>query len=109
MDHKVPPAKTEDAPAAPPARSFIQFPENQIQGDGFTQVDPKTGWLWIGINLNKFTYRDAWAFIKSQEFSVSSYMTQREQAAMVRAQLAGAAPKDKGGIVAMAAKLGIKV
>ena len=101
--------KVKDEPAAAPEHNFMKFPEDQITGDGFTQVDPNTGWLWIGINLNKFSFRDAWAFIKSQEFSVSSYMSQREQAAMVRAQLAGAQPKQKAGIAAMAHKLGIKI
>lgn len=108
MDHKT--SKHEVAEqAAPPERTFIKFPEDQFQGEGFTQLDPKTGWLWIGINLQKFTFRDAWAFIRGQEYMVSSYMTGLEQQAMVRARIASAAPKERGGIAALANKLGIKV
>ena len=101
----------QEAPAASATNQhqFVKFPEDQIKGDGFTQLDPNTGWLWIGINLNKFNFRSAWAFIKSQEFQVSHYLDSREKQAMVRAQLANAAPKQKAGIVAMAQKLGIKV
>ena len=91
----------QPAPGATTAHQFVKFPEDQIKGDGFTQLDPNTGWLWIGINLNKFSFRDAWAFIKSQEFTVSSYLSQREQAAMMRAQLAagGKAGPGLGGLV----------
>lgn len=90
-------------------RQFIQFPEDQISGDGFTQLDPKTGWLWIGIKLHKFSFRDAWAFLKSQEYMVSSYMTQKENENMMRARLAAAPHKEKAGIAAFAKKLGITV
>jgi|ERR1035437_6025549 hypothetical protein len=78
---------TATAEAAPAKPTFLAFPEASITGDGFTQVNPETGWLWIGINLNKFSFRDAWAFITSQQFTVSSICTQREQQAMMRANL----------------------
>ncbi len=105
MDANVKDEKTEAA--APPARQFVKFPEDQIQGDGFTQLDPNTGWLWVGINLNKFNFRDAWAFIKSQEFAISQYLSQREQAAMMRAQLAvDGRGGNGGGIKGLVKKLG---
>lgn len=101
MDHKETPKEADQA--APPQRTFVKFPEDKIQGDGFTQLDPNTGWLWIGINLSKFSFRDAWAFIKSQEYMVSSYLSQREQQAMMRAQLAQG--KAGGGISGLVKKL----
>ena len=111
MDTKVPPHKTDESAAPTPGgHVFVKFPEDQIKGDGFTQLDPNTGWLWVGINLNKFSFRDAWAFVKSQQFQMSQYMTQREQAAMLRAQLT-AAPngKARAGIQGLVDKLGLKI
>lgn len=107
MDHNVP-AEKDAPPAAATAHQFVKFPEDQIKGDGFTQLDPNTGWLWVGINLNKFNFRDAWAFIKSQEFCISQYMSNREQAAMMRAQLAAGGGKAPAGLRGLAGKLGLK-
>lgn len=95
------------AAAAADGRVFLDFDESRIKGDGFTQLNPKTGWFWVGINLNKFSFRDAWAFIKSQEYLISSYLTQRENAAMIRAQLANKGPKAGPGIEGLARKLGL--
>lgn len=105
------PAKQEEA--AQEKMQHVQFekymPEQYAKSDGFTQMNPETGWYWIGINLNKFSFRSAWAFIRSQEFAIAQYMDQREQQTMIRAQLANAAPKARGAIVAAAHKLGIKI
>lgn len=100
--------KEQETVAAPPERAFVKFPEDQIKGDGFTQLDVNTGWLWIGINLNKFSFRDAWAFIKSQEFNVSQYMSQRESAAMLRAQLTAKGGKTALNVGSIMSKLGLK-
>lgn len=42
--------------------------EADIPGQGFSQFDPKTGWLWIGIKPQSFSRDTAWAFIQSQKF-----------------------------------------
>ena len=105
-DEKTDAAAPPAAPGAQAPHQFVKFPEDQIKGDGFTQLDPNTGWLWIGINLQKFSFRDAWAFIKSQEFCVSQFLSQREQAAMVRAQLAAGGGKAPNGIAGLVKKLG---
>ena len=112
LEHKTDTLKTEDSPEAaaptPGGHVFVKFPEDQIKGDGFTQLDPNTGWLWVGINLNKFSFRSAWAFFKSQEFQVSQYLDQREQAAMLRAQIAAGGSKAGPGLAGLKAKLGLK-
>lgn len=56
---------------ATPEPNTIKFPEDKIQGQGFSQYDQKTGWLWVGLKLPAFTFRTAWAFIRSQEFLIS--------------------------------------
>lgn len=99
-------SKTEEGKQEAAAQNF-KFPE--VQGDGHAQYDPASGWCWIGINLKKFSFRDAWAFVKSQEFLVATSMSRLEQERMIRQQITSAQPKQQGALRAVAAKLGIKV
>lgn len=85
----------------------MEFPKPA--GQGFSQYDPGTGWIWIGLHAPSFQFRDAWAFIKSQGYLVSSVFTKLEKERMMRSQLANAAPKAKGNIAALAQRLGLKV
>lgn len=93
----------EEAAAAPqPQQNYATFPE--IQGDAFTQYNPESGWLWIGVKLPKFSsFRDAWAFVKSREFDFAQAFTQIERKRMLEAQLSVKSAPD--GIKKFLAKL----
>lgn len=94
-------------PEAEARTNNLDFPTPP--GQGFSQFDPKTGWAWIGIHLPSFSFRDAWSFIKSQEYMISSTYTKIDQERAMRAQIANAPAKSKNGIAAMAQRLGLKI
>jgi hypothetical protein len=94
-----------DAPQAAgayPQVTMVKFPEDQIKGDGFTQFDPATGWFWIGLRPEKFSFRTAWAYVKSQEFGLAQLFDQIEANRMLRAQIGakGAQGRGVGKIIA---------
>lgn len=99
--------KTQDnAPSqeAPPAEAqqsanqdILTFPEGQIKGQAFSQHDPKTGWLWVGVHLPSFGFRTAFSIFRSQEMKLSLEYDKLEQERMRRMQIAAAAGGGKNG------------
>lgn len=82
-----------EAPQAESSTEALQFPTPK--GDGISQFDPKTGFIWIGINIAKFPEKDAQAFIRSQEFMIAQIYTQMAVAAQQRMKLAAPPPNSK--------------
>jgi hypothetical protein len=88
-------SEQEESQSVPQAESpHLEFPEDKIQGQGYSQFNPKTGWLWIGLKLPAFNFRTALAFIHSQEYLVSSVFDTIEGERMRKMALAN--PKGNG-------------
>ncbi len=79
--------KNGEDKASPLQAEHLQFPEDKIQGQGFSQYNPKTGWLWVGIHLPSFLRHTAWAFVTSQRFLFEQAFDNIEQERMRRMQL----------------------
>jgi hypothetical protein len=100
------PEQTEAKNAAPPEPQTRPFHEETIKGQGFSQYDRKTGWIWVGIHAPSFTFRSAWAFIRSQEFMFTQAFDVIDNERAVRASLAQAANgKGPGFMANLAEKL----
>lgn len=82
--------------AAPPQPAMRQFHEETIAGQGFSQYDQTTGWVWIGLKLPMWSFRSAWAFIRSQEFMISSAFDKIEQDRIAGMNFAKEAGKPNG-------------
>lgn len=79
---------------APEAKKFLPFPEAQIpapegqHASAFSQHDPNTGWLWIGIKLEDVTFRKAWSFVLNHHDLLDRLYSAIEQKRMLAARIA---------------------
>lgn len=67
---------------------YLQFDEHRIMGDAFMQIDPNTGWCWVGFNTRKFLEKDAIAYLMAQEFPIRQEYTKQHFEQMKKAQAA---------------------
>ena len=88
-----------------PEANHLAFPEDKIQGQGYSQYNPKTGWIWIGIKLQFFNFRTAWAFITSQKYLVSTVFDQIENERMRKMAIANPGGKNNNPLSRMLAGL----
>ena len=91
---------------------YLRFPESEIKGpedqhaSAFTQHDPSTGWLWIGIKADEFTFRRAWGYILQHYAMLDQLFTEIEKQREIRRKLLSKPQmKPQGGIKSMIQRL----